>query len=42
MQVQESYTSFLDILSDAELDTLFKKYEIEDIRERKLCVYHFF
>ncbi len=42
MQVQESYTSFSDILSDAELDTLFKKYKIEDIRKRKLSVHHFF
>ena len=42
MQVQESCTSFLDILSDAELDTLFKKYGVADIRERKLSVYHFF
>ena len=25
MQVQEKLTDFLDILSDAELDTLFKK-----------------
>ena len=42
MQVQENYTSFSDILSDAELSTLFEKYGIEDVRERKLPVYHFF
>ncbi len=42
MQIQENRTSFLDILSDAELDTLFKKYGVADIRERKLSVYHFF
>lgn len=42
MQVQEKYTSFLDILSDAELAALFRKYGIGDIRDRKLPVYHFF
>ncbi len=39
---QESYASFQSILSDAELSTLFEKYGVEDIRERKLSVFHFF
>jgi len=39
--LQKSYTSFLDILSDAELDDLFEKYGVKDIRERKLSVRHF-
>ena len=42
MHVQEKLTDFSGILSDAELDTLFKKYGIEDSRERKMSVYHFF
>ena len=42
MQVEEKLTDFSGILSDAELDTLFKKYGIEDSRERKMSVYHFF
>jgi IS4 transposase len=41
-KLQENYNSFLDILSDAELVGLFEKYGIEDIRKRKLSVYHFF
>jgi len=40
--LQKSYTSFLDILSDAELDNLFEKYGVKDIRKRKLSVRHFF
>ena len=40
--LQESYTSFLDVLTDTELVALFEKYGIKDIRERKLSVYHFF
>ena len=39
--LQKSYTSFSDILSDAELDDLFEKYGVKDIRERKLSVRHF-
>jgi hypothetical protein len=39
---QKKYESFQDILSEAELVTLFEKYGIKDIRERKLSVYHFF
>ncbi len=39
---QESYASFQSILSDAELSTLFEKYGVKDIRDRKFSVYHFF
>jgi len=40
--LQERYTGFQAILSDAELTALFEKYGIEDIRKRKFSVYHFF
>jgi len=42
MQIQEKYEGFQAILSDAELTALFKKHGVEDVRERKLSVYHFF
>jgi len=40
--LQKSYTSFSDILSDRDLDDLFEKHGIKDLRERKLSVRHFF
>lgn len=50
MSIQESQSnglpghqkSFQDILSDTELGSLFEKYGVKDIRDRKLSVYHFF
>ncbi len=37
-----NYTSFQDILSDAELEALFEKHGVKDYRKRKLPVYWFF
>jgi hypothetical protein len=42
MQTQEKYESFQEILSEADLENLFEKHGIKDIRERKLSVRHFF
>ncbi len=42
MQIKEKYESFQTILSDTELATLFKKHDVEDVRKRKLSIYHFF
>jgi len=42
MPTQENYKKFQEILSDTELTALFEKHGVEDIRERKLSVYHFF
>ena len=40
--MEQQYDTFQDILSDHELQALFDKYGIEDIRQRKLTVRHFF
>jgi len=38
----ENYHRFQDILSDRDLAALFNKYGVQDLRQRKLPVYHFF
>ena len=40
--IESQYTSFHDILSETELDTLFDKYNVKDERKRKLGVRSFF
>jgi hypothetical protein len=40
--MEAQYHTFQDILSDQELQTLFTKYGIEDVRQRKLTVRLFF
>ena len=42
MHPQEHYNNFQQILSDGDMEDLFEKHGIKDIRERKLSVRHFF
>ena len=40
--IPKKYERFQDILSEAELQTLFEKFGVKDERERKLPVLKFF